>query len=485
MENISIKEVLDATNGKLISGDTNCTINFVCIDSREIIKNNSKNCLFVPLKGEHTDGHNFIKNSFESGAKASFIEKNCENYQEIISINNGILIEVDNTLCALQDLAKYYRSKFNIPVIGVTGSVGKTTTKEMLACVLSENLKVFKSQGNYNGQIGLPLSIFNLDSTHQVAVLEMGVSKFGEMDKLYQIAKPNIGVITNIGVSHLENFKNIKNTCQEKIKIVQDNNSKLYVNGDIPVLSNINKLNNFNQNINIIKFGINGNYNFTCQEIISECNQTSFVLSTPEFKENIIIPCLGIHNVYNSLATICVALDLNMHIEDIKSGLLKFKNSSMRQEILNLNNIILIDDSYNSSPDSLKSSVSIIKNIKSTNKIILILGDMLELGEESENLHFETGKYIASENKNINILITVGENSKYLSDGAKNINPNLTCFHCKDNKEIIKILQENNILNNNNTNLKNINPDVFLVKGSRSMHLDEITNFIKKYENKL
>ena len=208
MEKISISEILSATGGKLLSGNTDAVVEAVCIDSREI-KNNS---LFVPIVGEHSDGHDFIKSAFENGAVVSFVQSDHK-------LNDvcGALVEVKSTVSALQDLAKYYRKKFNIPFIGVTGSVGKTTTKEMIAAVLGENLNILKTQGNYNGQIGLPLTIFNIDRTHQAAVVEMGVSKIGEMEKLADIADVDMGVITNIGLSHIENFKNIETTCSEKL----------------------------------------------------------------------------------------------------------------------------------------------------------------------------------------------------------------------------------------------------------------------------
>ncbi|MBQ3093326.1 MAG: UDP-N-acetylmuramoyl-tripeptide--D-alanyl-D-alanine ligase [Clostridia bacterium] len=472
MEKLTIQEILEATNGVLISGDTNSIISSVSTDSRAI----SKDALFVPIIGENFDGHDFIEKSFENGAKASFITRNHKKYEDIVKNNlksPGSLIEVSDTLEALQKLAEYYRHKLQVVIIGITGSVGKTTTKELLCSVLSENMKVFKSPGNINGQLGTPLNILSIDNSYQAAVLEMGVSKIGEMNKLYNITRPDIGIITNIGVSHLENFKNIETTCYEKSQIIQKENSKLYVNGDIPVLSKLHK-----NNINITKFGINGDYKYKCDEILSQCDKTSFVLSTPEFKDNIVIPCLGIHNVYNSLAAICVALDMNMHIDDIKSGLLKFKNINKRQEILEFTDVILIDDSYNSSPDSVKSSVSIIKNLNATGTVILILGDMLELGKNSKDIHFETGRHIATEK--INILITVGENSEYLSQGVKSVNQNISCFHCKNNSEIIEKLEDINLIQDIN-NIKNKN--LILIKGSRSMHLEEVSEYIKnKYK---
>lgn len=454
MEKISIKEILDATDGVLISGNTNQTIDSVCIDSRKV----TPGCLFVPIKGENTDGHSFIANAFENGASLSFTEKDLN--EKI----NGSLIKVESSIKALQDLAKYYRKKFQIPIIGVTGSVGKTTTKEMISSAIGSNLKVLKTSGNYNGQIGLPLTLFNLDSTHQIAVIEMGISKIGEMDRLQEIADPDIGIITNIGLSHIENFESMEVTCSEKSKIVKGKNKKLYLNGDSPLLAKISS------EAEIVKFGINGVYKYRCEDIFSNQSSTSFVLCTPTLKENITIPCLGMHNVYNALAAISVAMDMGVHIDDIKKGLLNFKNIQMRQQISKLGDLILIDDSYNASPDSVKSSVSILKSLPSTGKNIVVIADMLELGNRSKEIHFETGRYIAMEK--VDILITIGIYSKFLSQGAKLVNQNIVTFNFDDNNQATQKLEE--IISSN---------DKILVKGSRGMHTEEIIKKIKeKYD---
>lgn len=456
MKEISISEILSAIDGKLISGNTDDTINCVCIDSRKV----TKGSLFVPLVGENTDGHNYIQNAFESGAKVSFCEpgKSSDTF-------GGAIIEVDSTLDALQKLAKYYRSKFSIPFIGVSGSVGKTTTKEMIATVLSENLKVLKTEGNYNGQIGLPLTIFNLDDTHEAAVLEMGVSKFGEMEKLADIADIDIAVITNIGLSHIENFKDMKNTCAEKLKMIKKDNGIVLLNGDSPALTEAKPSNPLQK---IIFFGMNGSYPYKFEDISFHNSNTEFTLVTDNFKDTVTIPCLGMHNVYNALAAIGVASELGIHFEDIKRGLMKFKNVGMRQQVFNLRDIVLVDDSYNASPDSVKSSAKILRNINSEGKNVLVIADMLELGDRSKEIHFETGRYIALEG--IDVLITIGENAKYLSEGALSVKSDLQSYYCSGNDEAFEVLK--NILQKN---------DKVLIKGSRGMHTDEISAKIKEY----
>ncbi len=454
MDKISIAEIVSATNGSLLSGNTNDTINSVCIDTRKI----EKGSLFIPLIGEKSDGHDFIKDAFELGALVSLVQKD-HNLREA----PGALIEVESTKQALGDLAKYYRKKFNIPAIGITGSVGKTTTKEMVAAALGESLKVLKTQRNYNGQIGLPLTIFNLDKSYEVAIFEMGVSEFDEMDRLADIADINIGVITNIGLSHIENFKSMDKTCSEKLKMMKKDDGVFYLNGDSPLLADAkNKINQ-----KIVYFGINGNYPFKCEDIYSNDKVTNFTLVTSEFREPMTIPCLGIHNVYNALAAIAVAKGMGLHLDDIKKGLLKFKNVDMRQQISNLNGVTLIDDSYNASPDSVKSSVSILRNLNPEGKNIVVIADMLELGEHSHEIHFDTGRYIAIEG--IDVLITIGENANFLSNGAKSANQNIIAIHCETNKEAFEELK--NLISTK---------DKILIKGSRGMHTDEIVNYLKK-----
>ena len=458
MENITISEILTATGGKLLSGNTDQIIGSVSVDSREI----GENCLFIPIKGEKFDGNNFIQKAFENGAAASLISS----YYKLETIS-GPVIEVDDTIKALQNLAKYYRNKFNIPVIGVTGSVGKTTTKEMIAAALGNTMKVFKTYGNYNGQIGLPLTVFNLDSSYEVAILEMGISKFGEMENLSDIANPDVGVITNVGMSHIENFKTTENICKEKLKIVKKEKAILYLNGDSPILLKAEK--NIPQKI--IYFGLNGDYPFKCQDVYSINGVTNFTLITPEFREEISIPCLGIHNVYNALAAIAIALGMGIHLDDIKAGLLAFKNAAMRQQISEINGVTIIDDSYNASPDSMKSAVNVLKSMENGRKIV-VMADMLELGESSAKAHYEIGRYIAIEG--IDALITIGNDSKNASDSAKILNQNIDVIHCENNSEAFKILK--NIIKEN---------DKILIKGSRGMHTEEIVKNLKEYlENK-
>ncbi len=455
MNKITVSEILNATGGKLISGNPDLEISGVACDSRKILPG----FLYVPIIGEKLNGHDFIKSAFDNEATVSFVQKN----QKYTADAQKCIIETDDNVLALQKLAKYYLKKFNIPVIGVTGSVGKTTTKEMICAALSSSMKVFKTPGNANSQIGVPLSVFGLDDSYEVAVFEMGVSMFGEMEKLADIVNPNIGVITNIGMSHLENFKSVENTCSEKLKILKNSDSIFYLNGDSPLLS---KAKEKVQN-KIVYFGINGKYPYRCEDVTSGNNKTTFTLVTQKYKESITIPCLGIHNVYNALAAIAVATELGLNLSEIKAGLQKFKNTGMRQQILNVGGVTIINDCYNASPESVKSSSSILKNIPGR-RSIMVIGDMLELGENSEKIHNDLGRYVALED--IHTILSVGDRAKFLIDGALATNPNINGIYCKNNVEACE-------------NLKNIikKGDKILIKGSRGIHMEEITLFLQNH----
>ncbi len=453
MVNLSVEEIIKATGGKLICGDVNTQISSVVIDSRKV----KYGSLFVAFKGEKVDAHDFVSKAFEDGALAAIVEVRHDDVSK-----DGVLIEVENSKKALQSLAKYYRNKFNIPIVGVTGSVGKTTTKEMIYAALSETLDVLKTEGNYNGQLGLPLTLLNLEKNHQIAVIEMGVSEFGEMDILADIANVDMGVITNIGVSHIENFKKVENTRDEKLKLINKKEGKFFLNGDNPLLMDVP---------DYIKsrttyFGLNGNYKYKAEDIFSNGESTSFVLKTNEFRETINIPCIGMHNVYNALAAISVAMEVGVHIDDIKKGLMKYKGLDMRQQILHVGNITIIDDSYNASPDSAKSAISVLRSLESDGKNIVVMADMLELGDESESVHKSIGRYMAFEG--VDILITVGEMGRCISEGAESSGQSITVMHCENNKDaadkLLSFVSDG---------------DKVLVKGSRGMHTEEIVIILK------
>ena len=426
-------------------------IQSIKIDSRKI----SEGDVFFAIKGESFDGHDFVQEAFNNGAIAAVIEKD-------IQIDDKICFKVENTIDSLQKVAKYYRSKFNIKVIGVTGSVGKSTVKEMVSSIFATEFKVTKSLGNLNGQIGLPLSIFNISDETQIAVLEMGVSKIGEMDILADIAKPDFAIVNNIGTSHIGNFGILENIIKEKLKISSCSDCKLYVNGD-------SLYDYLKEKDNIIYFGLNSKFPYRVENVSSLKKETEFILSTDSYKETIHIPCLGVHNVYNALAAISLAADFGININDIKSGLLNYQSLPMRQNIIKLKNFCVIDDSYNASFDSVKASIGLLKSLGSDGRNIAVLADILELGNYSREIHYNLGKFISS--SLIDILITVGSDSLYINEGAESTNSDLKSVHFETNDEAFNYICD--VVKDN---------DKILIKGSHAMCVNEIVDkLVDKY----
>ena len=432
-----------------------CQVNSIKIDSRKIIDGD----VFVAIKGESFDGHDFVSQAFENGAIAAIVEKDIENID-----NSKILFKVDNCINAMQKIAEFYRSKFDVKVIGVTGSVGKSTVKEMVSSIFSTEFNVLKSFGNSNGQIGLPLSVFNITDESQIVVLEMGISEIGEMSKLAKIAKPDFAIINNVGTSHLGNFGTLETTVHEKCQISSYSNCKLYINGDNLQLSNYLK-----DRKNIVYFGLSEDFPYRAENLCTLGKETEFILVTDSCKELVRIPCIGIHNVYNALAAISLAMDFGIHINDIKQGLSSFVPLPRRQNIIELNNFILIDDSYNASLDSVRASIGFLNSIEPKGRNIALLADILELGSYSREIHYDLGKFIAS--SQVDLLITVGNYSSFINEGVKCICPDFESVHFATNDEAFGYLCD--IIKDE---------DKVLVKGSLGMKVDEIvSNLINKF----
>ena len=424
-------------------------VNGIKIDSRKIVEGD----VFVAIKGEEFDGNDFVLDAFKNGAIASIVEKDIEGDD-----NSKVLFKVDNSIDAMQRIAKLYRSKFDIKVIGITGSVGKSTVKEMVASIFSTEFNVLKSIGNLNGQIGLPLSIFNITEKTQIAVLEMGISKIGEMSKLAEIARPDFAIINNIGTSHLGNFGTLDITIREKCKISSFSDCKLYVNGD-----NSDLVEYLKDRENVVYFGLSGNFKYRTENLCTMKDETEFVLITETCRETLKIPCIGIHNVCNALAASALSLDFGIHINDIKKGLSKFVHLPMRQNVINLKNFVIIDDTYNASLDSVKASLNFLQNLDSNGRNIAVIADILELGNYSVEIHRELGRFIST--SQIDAIITIGEFSCYIDEEVKIANPKIISAHFYNNNDafnyICEIVQDG---------------DKVLLKGSRGMHVEEIVN---------
>lgn len=448
MKKLSLDEIINLLQGEVVNYKKDLIVNGISTDTRSIKKGD----VFIALKGENFNGNKFVNLAEENGAICAVVSEKVEcNIPTII---------VENTLYALGSIASYYRQKFDIPFIAVTGSAGKTSTKEVIASVLEEGFSVHKTEKNFNNEIGLPHTIFKLDSNHEVSVVEMGMNNFHEIERLSKIAKPNIGVITNIGTAHIENLKSREGIFKAKMEITScfDKNSILIVNGDDDYLKTIN-----NTLYKVIKVSIKGNGDYNAYNIIDKGEEGVEFTTIYKGQEEVIkINSPGLYNVYNALVSIAIGEILNMDIDLIKKGVSNFVPCGMRMNVKNLDNIKIIEDCYNANPESMKESLNVLKSFKGDRKIA-ILGDMFELGDYAETGHRQVGEFIKDK---ADILIAIGNNAKYIHDEA--------------NKFIESVYFENKI--DAEKYIKSIirNKDVLLVKASRGMKLETIIDYIIK-----
>ena len=412
---------------------------------------------FIALKGDNNNGNLYLEAALENGASVCIVdEMPCK---EIIEkYKDREIVFVKNSIKALQDLAAYKRSLFNIPVVAITGSVGKTSTKDIIASVLSEKYNVLKTEGNFNNHIGLPLTLLKLKD-HTAVVVEMGMNHFGEIRTLTNIAKPTVAVITNIGTSHIGNLGSRENILKAKLEILEG----LKENGTIIVNNDNDLLHIWAQtveNLSPITFGIENKSDFIAKNIFEKENETNYEINIDNIEYNVKVPVVGTHFVYNSLCAIAVGRALNMKSEEIIQGIQKVKLTEKRMDFKQLkNNVTVLADYYNASYDSMKSALEVMKNYNAKRKIA-VLGDMLELGEFSEGLHQKVGEEVVK--NDIDILITVGALSKNIAKKAKELGLN-NIYECSNNNEAIDVLK--------NTILKN---DLILLKASNAMKFGEI-----------
>ena len=464
MKGLTIQSVTQAVggvlyyNGKSFSdgaGDTR-QISAVTIDSRTV----TGNSLFIAVKGERNDGHDFIKECLDKGAAAVISEK-------IIPDENRPVIVVDSTLKALRDLAAFYRSQLNVKVVGITGSVGKTSTKETIASVLATRYRVLKTKGNYNNEIGVPLTVFRLTEDDEVAVLEMGISDFGEMERLTAIAKPDICVITNIGQCHLENLGTRDGILKAKTEIFKGmpDNGVAVLNGDDDKLCTVNDVHGRKP----IFFGIDNTEGIHAGNIISKglLGTEATLYNVPcadnvtEFNINISVP--GRHMVYNAMAAAAVGAALGLTSTQIAEGIASMETIAGRNNIIKTDRFLILDDCYNANPVSMKSSIDVISMAEG--RKVCILGDMFELGRDEKLLHYQVGQYIAG--SNIDLLITAGKLALNIADGARDGNASCHIYSFETRDELMEHLYD--LLHDN---------DNILIKASHGMDFAAIVRML-------
>ena len=440
MEKLLLSEIANACNGSL---NANCEISGICIDTRKI----TPGCLFICIKGERFDAHQFAQEAIDKGAAAVMI------HEDIVI--NGCAVKVENTSKALLDLGSYYRSKFNLYLVGLTGSVGKTTTKEFTYLVVQSKYNAIKTLGNLNNEIGLPQMLFQLDSTTQAAVIEMGMNHFGEIHRLSSAAKPTLALITNIGTSHIENLGSREGILKAKLEILDglEKGATLLLNGDNDLLKTVK-----NDEYNICFYGIK-NGDFTADDIVENDGKTSFTIHYFSKVQSVTIPTIGIHNVYNALAAFAVGYFLDIEAERCAYALGQYQPEGMRQKSVDFKGITVIEDCYNASVDSMKAAINTLANTKGKRKIA-VLSDMLELGDYAVQAHETVGKLAGA--AGIDFLFTVGELSQNIHNSAiENGVKNAVHFNNKEElaTRLIETLETG---------------DTVIFKASRGMALEEV-----------
>ncbi len=450
MFGITVKDIVKATGGRLLSGDENVQIKDVCIDSRQIKEGD----LFVPLIGENVDAHRFIESVMDKAAAT------LTSQHSGVVVSDKAYIQVHDTLKAHQDVARYIRQKLQLTVVGVTGSVGKTTTREMIATALSGNLNTYQTEKNFNSQIGVPVCIDRITRDNQIAVLEMGMSEEGQMEILSSIAKPDICVVTVIGDAHLEFLKTRENIRREKLSITNHMNPEgiVFLNGDDKMLAELKG--HFNKKVQY--YGTQEWCDYRAENIRMEDGKMHYEYVHDNKRIPVELNAFGKHNVCNSVAGLAISdymgLDLNRAAEGYKDF------AGLRQKIINIpGKYTIIDDTYNASPDSMKASIDVLNDYVTGGKKIAVLGDMFELGADSERFHYEVGQYLA--NKAIDELVVVGELSANYVKAVQESESSIKCYSFKDNGEVTLYLMS--VMGAE---------DVALIKGSNGMHLNEIVS---------
>lgn len=455
MEVLKAAEIAAALQGRLVNCSADKEVTGVSIDSRSIKQGE----LFIALRGESFDGHNFIGSAVEKGAALVIAEK--------VPEQSVPYILVRDSLKALQDIARYYRKKFNIPFVAITGSSGKTTTKDMIASVLSQKFEVLKTEGNLNNAIGLPLMLLRLERRHEIAVLEMGMSSQGEIELLSDIVRQDVAVISNVGIAHIEYLGSRENILKAKLEIFS-----YFSDGNIAVINGDNDMLAGHQSdrYKIIRYGLEPENDIQAIHINEKGESgIDFTVALDGASEIFNVPIPGIHNVYNALSAITVARLFDMEAESIRRGLAGFKPSKNRMEIITTaDGLKIINDVYNANPESMRAAINVLKGYKAEGRRIFISGDMLELGDISDKEHFEIGAYAAS--NGIDIIASIGNHSGDVVKGAEASGvdgKNLYAFPDKETAapQLKRMLRPG---------------DVLLVKGSRGMKLEYIVDYIRE-----
>ncbi len=448
---LKLKEIAEAIGAKYNVELPDIEIKNICTDSRDV----KPGSIFVALSGEKFDGHAFVKTAMENGALGAVVEKEGDYGTEN-------LLYVNTTRQAFLDIAGLYRSKFSPKVIAVTGSVGKTSTREMIAAVVKSKYKTLKTENNLNNEVGVPKTILDLEEETEAMVLEFGMTNLGEIRELTVPAKPDIAVITCIGTCHIENLGSRENIKKAKFEIIEGlkKGGTLFLNKDNDMLKNTEDI--CLSDFNVVYYAVEDtSADITAKNIEEHDGETDFVIVTKEGEYSAHIPTMGTHNVLNALAGFGVGVAIGISPEDSAKALSTFKNTGMRQKVKSCRGSVVVEDCYNANPDSMKAALKTLRAPKTGTgaQKIAVLGDMLELGEVGEMAHFEVGMMAA---KAADVLLCYGELSRFMVFGAENSGIKTACYF-ETKEELAETLK------------RIAKPgDIIWLKASRGMRFEDI-----------
>lgn len=451
MEQVTIKDIVKATGGRLLCGDLNKVITGFSIDSRQ----GQEDYLFVPIIGEKVDAHRFIESALTiNGATLTSEHTSME--------DDKPWIYVEDTITAMQAIGTAYRNQLDLPVVAVTGSVGKTTTREMIAWALASEKKVFQTLGNQNSQVGVPLTLSRMTREDEAAVLEIGMSERGQIETLTNMIRPNIAVVTVIGVSHIMQLKSQENICLEKMDIVKglQEGGKIFLNGDDPFLKPYKGTLEYETYL----YGLSEECDYRGINIKQDQEGTDFdLIIQGNHACKVRLSVLGEHNVKNALAALGICHQMGVSVKNAARALTLFHGQ--RQNIVKMQGYTMIEDAYNASPDSMKAALRVLSSMEG--RRIAVLADMLELGEKEKEYHQEVGAFLGE--KKIEELYCVGPLSKWILEVAREVNPKLVGAHFENNEELAFFLQGHLT-----------EGDSLLVKGSNGMKLSTVITALKE-----
>lgn len=460
------KEICEAVQGSWISGDPDKVVTGISTDSRSLTPGE----FFIPIKGDNFDGHDYILKAVSRGAAGFFMQKGYT--PGGLEIRKDIaVIEVTDSKYAMGELAKRYLEKFKVTIIGITGSNGKTSTKEMVASILEKALPILKNEGSFNNDIGVPLTVFKLTRSHKVLVTEIGMNHAGEIRRLVSICPPDIGVVTNVGEAHIEYFGSLDKIAEAKYELLEEMTEQnvAVLNADDFRVAAFAK----RTKAETVFFGANGHKAaFWASDIQFNNNPwgVKFNLHTPGGETGILLPILGEHQVSNALAAAAAAWQVVPDLNIVKKGLESFTPAKMRMQLIPVNGVTLINDAYNANPRSMSSALDTLYKLKPKGKKWIVLGDMRELGDQGETSHREIGKKVMRYG-DIDYLLTVGQSARWIAEGAKEESGEFTrVIEFNNNLEVIDYLKKNLGLG-----------DLVLLKASRKMEFEKISDAILQW----